>query len=75
MNVSMYQATSAKNALSQWEEAIAQKLSVTSTPGYRKTVAPFDTLVGLRMPADELDELHFPGGRSPRTRFHGPNQG
>lgn len=49
MNVSMYQAAAAMNATSRWQEHIAENLSASSTPGFKKTEVSFDSMIGGRM--------------------------
>src|SRR6185436_13717618 len=36
MNVSLYQAASALHAMDRWQETIAENLSSSSVPGYKK---------------------------------------
>src|SRR6266545_1128480 len=36
MNVSLYQAASALNAMDRWQETIAENLAASSVPGYKK---------------------------------------
>lgn len=44
MNVSLYQAGSAMNANSRWQEMIAQNLASSSIPGYRKQEVVFNSI-------------------------------
>jgi flagellar basal-body rod protein FlgF len=51
MNVSLYQAASALNAQSRWQEVIAENLASSSIPGFKKQEVTFGAIEGGLMPA------------------------
>src|SRR5258706_235974 len=49
MNVSLYQAASALNAMDRWQETIAENLASSTVPGFRKQDFSFSAIeAGLR---------------------------
>lgn len=55
MNVSLYQAASALNAMDRWQETIAENLAASSVPGYKKQDFSFSAIqAGLHgVPANQ----------------------
>jgi flagellar basal-body rod protein FlgF len=51
MNVSLYQAASALNATSRWQEVIAENLASASVPGFKKQELSFSALQSGPLPA------------------------
>ena len=58
MNVSLYQAASALNANSRWQDAISENLAASSVPGYKKQNLSFSAVqAGLLNPAARVAGL------------------
>ena len=51
MNISLYQAASALNANSRWQEVIAQNMAASSVPGYKAQHVSFKNVEAGLMPA------------------------
>lgn len=49
MNVSMYQAAAALNAHSRWQEIVAENLSASALPGFKKHTVSFGAIDGGQM--------------------------
>lgn len=70
MNVSLYQAASALDATSRWQEVISENLASSSVPGFRKQEIAFTaTSAGMRPgvtpnPASTPQQLAIPQARS-----------
>ena len=54
MNVSLFQAASAMNANSRWQEIIAENLAASSVPGYRKQQMSLAAVSAGMMPAGSV---------------------
>lgn len=50
MNISLYQAASALNANSRWQEAIAENMAAASVPGYKKQEVSFQAFAAGMVP-------------------------
>ena len=59
MNVSLFQAAAAMNASNRWQELIAENLSASSIPGFKKQELSFSTLQSGLMPASSAAPQHF----------------
>lgn len=62
MNVSLYQAASALNAMDRWQETIAENLASSSVPGFRKQDFSFAAVEAGLLPAA--------GGQASRNAPH-----
>ncbi|MBI3875218.1 MAG: flagellar hook-basal body protein [Verrucomicrobia bacterium] len=60
MNVSLYQAASALNATSRWQEVIAENLAASSLPGYKKQELSFGAIAAGRMPPGAQFSVNAP---------------
>ena len=58
MNISLYQAASALNANSRWQEVVAENMAASSVPGYKRQDVSFQAFAaGLVPPGNETSAV------------------
>ncbi len=59
MNVGMYQAAAAMGAIERWQEMIAENLTTSAIPGYKKQEISFSAIQAGQLPAPTEGTQHF----------------